>query len=288
MNETKKEQLTLILSGGGVKGFAYIGVFKKLLEEKKLKANEFIKNIIGVSIGSVFGLLLIVGHTYDEMYEEFVNKNLTELTDYKISNFVKNYGFESGKIFMAWLETLLLKKGIDKNITFEELYKKTNINYSVVATNLSLYKQEIFNKDISPNMRVLKAIRMSISLPLILTKQNYKNNIYIDGGVIHNLPMKLAESDFPNVLGINLISINEGNKEYIIDSVDKYMYHVCNCFFRFKSNVDTRYKEKVIDINIEEIESFNWNITEEQKKYLIECGYRDTDKYFKNKNNFIE
>jgi len=281
---------TLVLSGGGVKGFAYIGVFKKLLELNKL---DKLENIISVSIGSVFGLLYLIGYSYDELYEEFLEKNLNGLIDYKVSNFINKYGFETGKIFMSWIETLLLKKGITNKITFEELYrlksdrlksdKKRNIKYTIIATNLNLYKAEIFNYEKCPKMKVLKAIRMSISLPLILTKQNYKDNIYIDGGVISNLPMNLADDDFPNVLGINLKSIKSKKSEeigYAIDSIDKYMYHICNCFFRFKTSIDEKYKEKVINIEIEDIESFNWNISEDEKKYLIECGYKHSEKYF--------
>jgi predicted acylesterase/phospholipase RssA len=269
---------TLILSGGGVKGFSYIGVFKKLIELKKL---DNLEHIIGVSIGSVFGLLYLVGYSYEELYEEFYNKNLNELVDYKLSNFIKKYGFETGKIFMGWLETLLLKKGISNKITFSELFKKTNIKYSVIATNLNLYKLKVFNHETNGKMKVFKAIRMSISLPLILTKQNYKKDIYVDGGVINNIPMELADKDFPNILGINLKLIeNENEPRRDIDSIDKYMYHVCNCFFRFKSKIDIKYCEKVIDINICNIETFNWNINEEQKLYLIECGYENTSKYF--------
>lgn len=269
---------TLVLSGGGVKGFAYIGVFKKLLELNKLNNLE---HIISVSIGSVFGLLYLIGYTYEELYEEFINKNLNELMDYKISNFVKRYGFESGKKFMTWVETMLLKKGISKTITFNEIFKIRKIKYSVIATNLNLYKLETFNHEKSPKMKILKAIRMTISLPLILTKEDYKNNIYIDGGVISNLPMYLAEEDFPNILGIYLKSITKENENrHIIDSIDKYMYHVCNCFFRFKTKIDVKYIEKVVNIELENIESFNWNVNNEQKKHLIESGYKDIEKYF--------
>lgn len=273
---------TLILSGGGVKGFAYIGAFKKLNE---LDIFKNLNHMITVSIGSVFGLLYLIGYSYEELYEEFLNKNLNELVDYKISNFVKQYGFESGKKFMAWFETLLLKKGISNKLTFNDLYKINPIKYSIVATNLNAYKSEIFSYENTPKMKVLKAIRMSISLPLILTKQNYKNKIYVDGGVINNLPMYLGDDDFPDILGINLQSINNMvmENEFIIDSIDKYMYHVCNCFFRFKTTIDKKYEDNIINIDICNIESFNWNINDEKKIDLIECGYKSAEKYFKEK-----
>ena len=47
---------TLVLSGGGVKGIAYVGVFKKLRE---LKVE--IKEICSVSVGSMMGLLYVLG-----------------------------------------------------------------------------------------------------------------------------------------------------------------------------------------------------------------------------------
>ena len=54
----------LVFSGGGAKGFAYIGVLKAL-EEFKLTKN--IKKIIGVSIGSMFGTLLSLGFNSKEL-----------------------------------------------------------------------------------------------------------------------------------------------------------------------------------------------------------------------------
>ena len=96
----KKIINTLILSGGGVKGIAYIGALKYLDELKTkedLKVDINIQEILGVSVGSIVGLLYILGYTYDELVDEIVSKNLSDLKQFRIKNFLQIYGFDYWK-----------------------------------------------------------------------------------------------------------------------------------------------------------------------------------------------
>ena len=188
----KKIINTLILSGGGVKGIAYIGALKYLDELKTkedLKVDINIQEILGVSVGSIVGLLYILGYTYDELVDEIVSKNLSDLKQFRIKNFLQRYGFDSGIRIVNWIETLIIGKGYSKDITFADIYTNFGINFRVVATNLNKYKTEVFDKNSSPSLRVIRAIRMSIGIPLVFTVTKYRSDCYVDGGLINNYPI---------------------------------------------------------------------------------------------------
>mgnify|MGYP000176543927 FL=1 len=165
----KKIVNTLILSGGGVKGISYIGALKYLDELKtKEEYSITIQEIMGVSVGSIVGLLYILGYTYDEFVDEIVSKNLSDLKQLRIKNFLQRYGFDSGTRILNWIETLIIRKGYSKDITFSDIYTNFGVNFRVVATNLNKYTTKVFDKNSTPTLKITRAIRMSIGIPLVL------------------------------------------------------------------------------------------------------------------------
>ena len=138
----KKEINTLLCAGGGVRCIAFIGIFKKLegLIKSKIKIPKIdIKTVAGVSAGSIFGLLYILGYTSKEMEDEILHKKLDQLKDIKFMNFINKYGLDSGNNIILWIESLMVKKEYSGSLTFEELFKKTNMDYQVYAANLNKY-----------------------------------------------------------------------------------------------------------------------------------------------------
>ena len=133
---------TLVVSGGGVKGIAFIGAFKYLEE---LKENINIKKIYAISVGSIISLLYAIGYTSEEMEREILSVDLQSLQNLRFRTFIKNYGLDSGKNIINWLETLIEKKGYNKTITFKQLYKKTGTDLNIGSTNLNQYKDVFFN-----------------------------------------------------------------------------------------------------------------------------------------------
>ena len=82
---------TLILSGGGVKGIAYIGVIKRLNELKQSGDVKFeINEMCCVSIGSLVGLLYLIGYSYDELYQEIMAMEIDSLKNFRMKNLLEN------------------------------------------------------------------------------------------------------------------------------------------------------------------------------------------------------
>lgn len=278
----------LCFSGGGSRAFATIGVLKKLNELVKNGEIEMpIKEVSGVSAGSIIGLGYIIGYSGYELEEEIVEKNFDDLKDIRYTSIFSNYGLESGKKFMSWIETLVLKKGFKKDITFKELYEKTNIVFKVLATNLNKYKYTHFDYTSTPDMVVTKAIRLSISIPFYFCAEKYENDIHVDGAVIDNYPIKLYKDDLTNVLGVKIIhhgEIPEHNIETEIKSIDNFIYHLLYCIFIQKekhTTIDEEYKKHTIYIYTHASKS-RFNLSKKEKQNLIDLGFSSCEKFYAN------
>lgn len=280
----KNEIDTLVISGGGVKGISFIGVLKYLQQNKK---DINISKICCVSAGSVIGFLYAIGYTSEEMEAEILSKNLLDLQDVKLRTFLKNYGLDSGKGVVKWLEELVERKGYNKMMTFKQLYKKRGIDLHIGATNLNKYTDVFFNCETSPNLRVIRAIRMSIGIPLVFSAIKYKGDIHVDGGMINNYPIRLFEDNLDNVLGLKLLVKGEAGVNVInhgIISIDSYFYHVVACFLLQKEKETTlsyKYLKHTIFIDGSIVTHIiNFNLNEEEKKKLIQMGYNAAKLYF--------
>lgn len=274
---------TLILSGGGMKGIAYAGVFKYLEEiqnkkrfYKDLEIN--IKKLCCVSVGSIVGLLYVLQYSSKEIEDEIIQKNFKTLKDIDSMSLFDDFGLDTGKNIMAWIESQLIKKNLDTNITFRELYIWNNIDFQIGVTNLSKQQYEIHNHINTPNMPVLTSIRMSISLPFFYKSVKYNNLLYVDGGIMNNYPIRLF-SNMEGVLGCNLLSLEEHNTNDI-NTFDNYIYSLIGCIWNSTICLTEEEKQKTIMIQTNETNTLNFLLNRNQKKKLIELGYSCTEKYF--------
>lgn len=202
---------TLLLSGGGVKAIAYIGALRALNELGKLQTvNEFIT----VSAGSIVGLMHIVGYTPDEMETEIMNLDTPSLLHIKITHFLYKYGIDSGNGVLKWIRGLLIKKGFPENLTFRELHSRTGKCLRVLATNLCTRELVSFSHINYPGLSVVKAVRMSISIPFMYTVCKYKGDMYVDGGLINNYPRDLCKN-VNGFLGLRLMPSAQDRKSVV-------------------------------------------------------------------------
>lgn len=277
-----KELNNILLSGGSLKGICYIG-FLKYIEELQ-NNNKIIvnyKNIYGISVGSIFGLLLAIGYTYTELKYEILSKNFKTFKDINLSNFILKYGIDSGKNIINWINTLIIKKGLSINITFSELFKKYNINLHIITTNLKSCKHTIFSND-TPNVSITYAIRMSIGLPFIFTAEKYNDVIHIDGCIVDNYPIHLL-NNMENFIGIRLLTTDNNCIKHD-NNLYNYIINVLHCLI---VNKEQKICDEYNTLNMyidDFLTSININLDKNDKINLIHTGYMYTKKFFENLN----
>jgi NTE family protein len=175
----------LVLSGGGAKGIAHLGVFRAL-ESSGIPIDK----VGGTSIGAVFGGLIARGLNSGEiraLTRKMFLTNPTPLQDYNLLPFV----------------SLLRGKRLDKMLN--EVFKDINIEdlwlpYFCVASDLINRESVIFKSGLQCN-----AIRSSLSLPAIFPPVVYNNTLLVDGGVSNNFPIDfMADAGADKIIGVYL------------------------------------------------------------------------------------
>lgn len=210
----------LVLSGGGAKGLAYIGMFKALEELEYPLPNC----IVGCSMGAIIGGLYASGMTVDEMISFFSKDfNLTDYLD------VSHLGFGLTKLTKllqigASLNNLISHQGADSGERSLTLFKKLScyqtfdqlkIPFYCNATDLCEGNEVVFDKGF-----LADAMRASYSYPGFFAPFNYNGKLFVDGCVKNNTPVWIAkEKGFKNILAVTLGTFKTINNDGLDSSI---------------------------------------------------------------------
>ena len=202
-NNKNKDDLkvALVLSGGGIKGYAHLGVLR-VLERENIK----IDYITGTSIGALVGTLYSIGYSIDDIEKvlDIINvENFLEtgsdttnlpldkkesLKKYSLYvNFDNELNFSLPKGLKGNRETYLVVKDLLKNYANIKNFDDFPIPLRIIATNLNTGETKAFSKgDIS------KILIASMAIPTIFEPVEIDGNTYVDGLVSRNLPVEEA------------------------------------------------------------------------------------------------
>lgn len=173
----------LVLSGGGARAYAHIGVIKALKE-----AHVPIDFIAGSSMGGIIGACLAMGQSLEEM-EASIRKCFVEtnpLSDYTLPL----QGLVKGKKVER-----LLRENFGK-LEISDLW----LPFFCVSTNLTTASPNLHTKG-----KIWRALRASISLPGVLPPVVADEGVLVDGGVINNLPtIEMAQQCFGPILAVDV------------------------------------------------------------------------------------
>lgn len=272
-NNKNLDKDTLLLSGGGSAGILYAGVFKALEELNILKN---IKTIIGVSAGTIYTCMYLMGYTVKEIVkfaETFDSKKLTSIKNFESLSFDKifiEYGLDNGEAFKKVFIKIAKQKKVDPYITLLEFYKLNKIKFIIGVTNIDILQEEYFSYDSTPNIRLIDAIRASISIPIYFTPHKINNKLYVDGGCMNNFPINYSDIDINKTIAI-MIS-NPINKS-INNNFINYFLNILKSISIGWRNALTRGSNDIIIIDSDVTNIFNFSVELNEKKRLIKLGY---------------
>ncbi|MBI2452317.1 patatin-like phospholipase family protein [Candidatus Pacearchaeota archaeon] len=300
MQSQKYNFKNLAFEGGGVKGIAYGGALR-VLEKKGILKN--IGKVAGTSAGAITSTLLALNFSPKEILEILKETNFNEFKDESpliIPNIIrifKDFGWFKGKAFKLWLQKTISKKA-DKNITFKELYnlKKQNKNnireLYIVGANINKQIPEIFSYEKTPNMKIVDAVRISMSIPIVFAAVKKEGNVFADGGIYYNYPINLFDRQGYNkeTLGLRVdtkTEIIEMQKRIIkrkkISSLKEYSQTIIDSLIDIvnKMHLSTKDWHRTIYINVGNIKATQFDLSEKQKADLIKRGEKYTEDYLK-------
>lgn len=277
----RKGNYTCIFGGGAVRGIAYIGAIKALQE---LKIN--IDTLVGSSVGSIVAALLAVGYNTEELKDLFMQVNFELFKDIHFS-ISKDFALSKGNIFTNWIREAIEKKfyGIDyekgknKPVTFNDISK----NLIILTTDLNKFKPYEFSTYETPDFEIATAVRISCSMPGLMTPVEIENKKLVDGDLLKGIPLwKLSKNLSSNnrIIEFRLEGEHfsgEGNTFEFLNSIYSCMTSISTDFIMdiFGANDKFDY----IKITTGDIIVIDFNISQKTRNKLIDIGYKDSIKY---------
>ncbi len=206
-NLEKKPKIGLVLSGGGARGFAQIGVLK-VFEKYNIQPEL----IVGNSIGAIIGGLYCSGYSAAQLESIAINTKWDELlslrdetkrTDLFLDQKqARERGFliirfdglnpiipssiSSGQEVLNFLNNLTLQALYHPISSFNDL----KIPFRAVAADITSGQRFVFDRG-----SLTEALRASSGIPLLFTPLEKDSASLIDGGIISNIPVDVAKNE---------------------------------------------------------------------------------------------
>lgn len=162
------KNISLVLSGGGARGIAHIGVIEELE-----KQGFTITSIAGTSMGALVGGVYAAGKMQE--FKEWICSldtwDIMKLIDFTFNS----QGFIKGdRVFQKMKEFI-------PDIKIEN----SKIHYAAIATDIVTQKEVVFTKG-----SMYEAIRASLSIPTVFTPIKKGKHLLVDGGIINDIPLE--------------------------------------------------------------------------------------------------
>jgi len=250
----RKYNTGLVLSGGAARGFFHLGVLKAL-EENNIRPDI----ISAVSAGSIAGAFYADGYSPDEILGIYKGMNILEIMQITMPK----TGFFNAKGLKATLEKHLRAK------TFDQL----KIPLIVSVTNVLKGRVEYLQKG-----PLTDAVLASSAVPVLFEPVKIGSEIYIDGGVMDNMPVEPLKKKCKKLIGVYIIPTGEITR---LNGIT----HIAERAFYLSMASKIMEKEAVFDLYIAPGDITKYGFFDMKKAIeMFELGYSHTKKVLKKGN----
>lgn len=253
-SQAERPKIGLVLSGGGAKGIAHVGVLK-VIDELGIPVDY----VGGTSMGSIVGGLYAIGYdakTLEDLIvkqdwnnllaDEVTRKNMSveekeEHAKYFISFPVQNFKVMLPSGLRAGQNVSLLLSRLALPVHHIDDFSKFCRPFLCVATDMETGGYVVIKNGYLPD-----AIRASMAIPTIFTPIEIDNKLLVDGGLINNFPAEEVKEMGADIL----IGVNLGYKMHDKDELNSFTSILEQSLF-FQSNEKYMASRDICDILIE-------------------------------------
>lgn len=192
----------LALSGGGVRGFAHLGVLKAL-REKGIQPGI----ISGVSAGAIMGALYADGYEPDEIFELLHGLDFFKMLKIRRPR-------------LGFLKPDGLKLTLQKYLRAEN-FDELKLPLYISATNLNKAQTEVFDSG-----NLVDAIMASIAFPMVIRPYEINGCLYVDGGLMNNLPVQPLIGKADKIIGVYVNPVKNQDSRFRIRNYADRIVHI--------------------------------------------------------------
>lgn len=326
VREIRPEIDQFVFSGGGSKLFAHIGAYKRLQEQ-----GIYPVAFAGSSAGAIMALLSYLGFSADEILEKFrvmrqdrlvsfdrmdrsgisdttaLKAALDLLISSKVLEIVERYQLHATEEGRFFLESEVFRDG---HVTFASLEalrvrcKGSGLGekLAVTATNAELRATRYFSYETTPHMEVSEAVKISASLPVVYKPTIFDGHLYVDGGVLSNVPTEvfrdegetLLESDGTS-LRVLVLQFDNGPERSALYRLGEPIYReswLVNQMYQFLTGVHDpasgweqdriklrRHALQTILMDVGNVSATQFDLSHDLRQQLVDSGYRAAEAY---------
>ncbi|WP_245553308.1 patatin-like phospholipase family protein [Echinicola vietnamensis] len=282
--ESPRPKIGLVLSGGGAKGIAHVGVIKAM-EEAGLRPDY----IVGTSMGAVIGGLYAIGYNADELESIVLKADWDLIVSNRVS--FNTIAFEEKEYYNRYVFELPVIKGkiavpaglIEGQKLTETLHYYTwpsiqyqdfdafPIPFRCVTTDLKTGKGIVIESGY-----LADALRSSIAIPSAFTPFELDSTLVVDGGVVNNFPVDVAQDMGADII----IGVNVGEEDFLdpkeLDSFSSILMQIAmaSSYRKLSTNIsgcDIYIKPDLKDYNTASFSSF---------KEILQLGHQAGEENF--------
>jgi len=247
LQKKERPKIGLVLSGGGAKGFAHVGVLK-VIDELGIP----IDYISGTSMGSIIGGFYAIGYSAVDIEKMILSQDWDKLLADEVSRkhvpFLAKQNYERHVLsFPIKPKGIELPSGIVKGQNVINLFERLSIEYHnvdnfrklpipfvCVATDIETGEAVILDKGYLP-----EAMRASMAIPTVFSPIEINGRMLVDGGMVNNFPVKeVVEMGADIVIGVD-VQAGPRSKEELNSFLDIINQTVSLMSLKeFKKNID--------------------------------------------------
>lgn len=260
------QKIGLVLSGGGAKGLAHIGVLK-VIDSLGIKVDY----IGGTSMGAVIGGLYASGYNgkqldsifrtldFDNLINDFTPRGIkpyyTKINDdkYVAELPFDNFKLKLPKSISKGQNVFNLLTRLTHHVSSIQDFDSLPIPFLCIGTDVETGEPYVFE-----NGSLARAITASAALPSLFKPIEINGKLYTDGGVVNNYPIhEVKNKGVDIIIGVN-VQYDLASKDEL-DSLGDLMLQINN----YRSNLEMRSKKRLADIyikpNINEFSVLSFN-----------------------------
>lgn len=263
----KTLELNVILAGGGVRFGAYIGALHALRER-----GVAIKKIVGISGGSIISTLHAAGYSMGDLKEMMLAMDYGKFKDFSPLSCLAGTGLYSGQRFENW---------IDAELGGKRFCDSFHLDHYVVATDLLRGNPMVFSRATFPELKVSRAVRFSIGIPLFYSFKKFHFaprdfGIMVDGNLSSFAMGNMFHDDEYNTLTLR-IATSKTFMESLPKGFNRFTYPrqlvkiLMNSLEKERVSGDKWRRSLLIFSG--DITSTKFDLSTEEKNYLFDQGY---------------
>ncbi len=256
-------QVVPIFSGGGTRLPAHVGILQAMHE----LGIEF-EHLVGVSGGSIVSSLYAAGLPLEEIKRLALATDFNQFRGISLMRLLMHGGLSSGDQFEKWIDEKLEGR----------LFSDMELNFHVLATDVNGGGPIVFDKALTPDLKVSRAVRFSMSIPLIFSFKTYEEHILVDGAILsEDALFRDWAGDRTPAICFRLKSDPQANgkfkkpmfplKSYVLMLVKTFMNAIS------REYVHAEHWHNTIVINTGKTSSVDFKMTKDQKETLYNSGY---------------